>query len=292
MFLFILATYRVATNLVIKYMLKSKASLLKYNDIINNLPKNIADGIDLHLASTVTSTNDVIQSIPLIDNTKTILCADYQTKARGRRGRSWHNKSGASICMSIRMRANNTIQELYGLNIVIAISIVQAINSIQKTEVQLKWPNDIIMLQRDDYYKIGGVLIELVTTSKTTQDIIIGVGINNTDVGQPSSNTQQAVKIASLQSLYKTAIDRNIIISKLIRYIFSNVDTFFANGLPSFMELWKKFDAFYTKQVSVIAEEKIFIGTALGINNKGGIIVNVNGELQHFYAADVSLRPL
>jgi BirA family biotin operon repressor/biotin-[acetyl-CoA-carboxylase] ligase len=273
-------------------MLKSKASLLKYNDIINNLPKNIANRIDLHLASTVTSTNDVIQAIPLIDKTKTILCADYQTQARGRRGRSWHNKSGASICMSIRMRANNTIQELYGLNIIIAISIVQAINSIQETEVQLKWPNDIIMLQQDDYYKIGGVLIELVTSSKTIQDIIIGVGINNTDVGQPSSNTQQAVKIASLQSLYKTSIDPNLIISKLIRYISSNVDTFFASGLPSFMELWKKFDAFYNKQVSVIAEEKIFSGTAIGINNKGGIIVNIKGEIQNFYVADVSLRPL
>jgi BirA family biotin operon repressor/biotin-[acetyl-CoA-carboxylase] ligase len=282
----------LVTNLVIEYMLKSKTSLLKYNDIINNLPKNIADGVDLHLASTVTSTNDVIQSIPLIDKTKTILCADYQTKARGRRGRSWHNKSGASICMSIRMLANNTIKELYGLNIVIAISIIQAINSIQKTEIQLKWPNDIIILQQDHYYKIGGVLIELIASSKTTQDIIIGIGINNTDVGQPSSNIQQVVKIASLQSLYKTAIDRNIIISKLIRYISTNVDTFFTSGLPSFMELWKKFDAFYNKQVSVIAEEKIFVGTALGINNKGGIIVNVNGEVRHFYAADVSLRPL
>jgi BirA family biotin operon repressor/biotin-[acetyl-CoA-carboxylase] ligase len=273
-------------------MLKPQTSLLNYNDIINHLPKNILNRIDLHLASVVTSTNDVIQSLPQINNKKTILCADYQTKARGRRGRSWHNKSGASICMSIRMQTNNNIQQLYGLNIVIAISIIQAINSIQKTAVQAKWPNDIIFLKQDGYYKIGGVLIELVANKKTAHDIIIGVGINNTDVGQPTVNAKQIVKIASLKSLYKTVIDSNIIISKLISHISSNLDTFFDSGLQSFVQLWKNLDAFYNKIVSVVTEEKTFSGTAIGINNKGGIIVNIKGEQQHFYAADVSLRPL
>ena len=272
-------------------MLASKQRL-KHHKIIKDLPTVIADSISLHIAEKVTSTNDAIQAIPKATHKTTILCAEQQTQARGRRGRSWHNKLGSSICMSIRIQTSNNIQELYGLNIVTAISIAQAINSIKNTEVKVKWPNDIIILKANNYYKIGGVLTELISSANANYDVIIGIGLNNNDVGKPAANTALPVNIASLQDLYNKEIDRNIVVSKLISHICNNLDKFFTNNLQSFMNIWKHFDAFYQKKVSVITEKKTLAGVALGINNKGGIIVDIKGKPQQFYAADVSLRLL
>lgn len=95
-----------------------------------------------------------------------------QTKGRGQYGNSWDILPNQNLALSL------VFQPLLNLNGVLsnyytAILVRDYIAKLTDSEVQIKWPNDIILKGK----KIGGILLEKI--KKNHEDFfIIGIGLN------------------------------------------------------------------------------------------------------------------
>lgn len=90
-----------------------------------------------------------------------VVGADHQTAGRGRRGRSWESRPGASLLVSVILRPAPALVTL--------AAGVAAAEACAPKEVGLKWPNDLMLGDA----KLGGILSELVGDAA-----IVGLGLN------------------------------------------------------------------------------------------------------------------
>ena len=107
----------------------------------------------------IDSTNEFLKGLSsnqVVENF-TVVTAEIQTKGKGQMGAVWVSESGKNLIMSVLVNSfllNNN--QIFDINIVTSVSIIQALKTFKIPEVSIKWPNDIMSYNK----KIGGVLIE------------------------------------------------------------------------------------------------------------------------------------
>lgn len=102
-----------------------------------------------------------------------IVVANYQAAGRGRLGRSWFGKPGASIHLSIVLRPQIVFEQLGLLNLAAAIGVARTLKDLT-IEARIKWPNDVLIEER----KVSGILSEGKVKEGRAVAVILGVGIN------------------------------------------------------------------------------------------------------------------
>jgi BirA family transcriptional regulator, biotin operon repressor / biotin---[acetyl-CoA-carboxylase] ligase len=90
--------------------------------------------------------------------------ADHQTAGRGRRGRTWESRPGASLLVSVVLRPAPALVTLAA-----GVAAAEACEAVAGVETTLKWPNDLLV----DGAKVGGILSELVAGAA-----VVGLGVN------------------------------------------------------------------------------------------------------------------
>lgn len=93
-----------------------------------------------------------------------VVGADHQTAGRGRRGRTWDSRPGASLLVSVVLRPAPALVTLAA-----GVAAAEACEAVAGVEVGLKWPNDLLL----DGAKLGGILSELVGDAA-----VVGLGLN------------------------------------------------------------------------------------------------------------------
>ena len=126
---------------------------------------------------TVDSTNNYVAK--LVNKTKvsfgTVIMADFQSNGKGQRENKWQSDKGKNLLFSIYFDSSFlTINTIFYLSKTIAISLRDFIFNITGNNVEIKWPNDILVNQQ----KIAGVLIENQLRNNNVYSSIIGIGIN------------------------------------------------------------------------------------------------------------------
>lgn len=103
----------------------------------------------------------------------TVVVADFQTHGKGQRDKTWQATSRSNLLMSITANLDLwKIKNIISLNHIVALSIQKLLRQ-HTTEVEIKWPNDIMVSDK----KIAGILIETQITSRSKK-AVIGFGIN------------------------------------------------------------------------------------------------------------------
>jgi biotin-[acetyl-CoA-carboxylase] ligase BirA-like protein len=108
----------------------------------------------------------------------TVLVAESQTGARGRKGR-WEAPGGRGLYFTF-IRQARTGEPISLMPIAVARWLREAIKDACGVRVELKWPNDLYVGRR----KIGGILTEAVTQGEDTY-VAVGIGLNV--LGSPES---------------------------------------------------------------------------------------------------------
>jgi len=93
-----------------------------------------------------------------------VVGADHQTAGRGRRGRTWESRPGASLLVSVVRRPAPDLVTLAA-----GVAAAEACEAVAAVPVHLKWPNDVMSAGG----KLGGILSELVGEA-----VVIGLGLN------------------------------------------------------------------------------------------------------------------
>jgi BirA family biotin operon repressor/biotin-[acetyl-CoA-carboxylase] ligase len=105
-----------------------------------------------------------------------VLVAEEQTAGRGRLGRSWSSRPGASLTFSVLLRPAAVPPGRRGwLPLLAGVAVASAVRSAAGVPAGLKWPNDVLVSGR----KLAGILAE---QSPDGLAVVVGIGLNVTSV--------------------------------------------------------------------------------------------------------------
>ena len=120
---------------------------------------------DVRWFSEVDSTNRVAADLARAGAADGVVVgADHQTAGRGRRGRTWESRPGASLLVSVLLRPAPPLVSLAA-----GVAAAEACEAVAAVPIRLKWPNDVL----SGGEKVGGILCELVGGAA-----VVGLGLN------------------------------------------------------------------------------------------------------------------
>jgi len=217
-----------------------------------------------------------------------VVVADMQTAGRGRSGRGWVSPSGKDIYMTLMLRPQCRPEKASVLTLVMAISVLEAVQELIPQACGIKWPNDIVVNNR----KVCGILTEMSAELDGIHYIVIGVGIN---VNQEQMAEEIQDKATSLYIESGERIKRARLTARVLHYFEENYTIFEKSW--DFSSLVDKYNGFLVnrnREVRVLDPKGEYDGIARGINEKGELIVErkSDGQTELVYAGEVSVRGL
>lgn len=107
-----------------------------------------------------------------------VIVADHQSAGLGRRGRTWTAPPNASIAISVVLPAPDA--ELIGwVPLVTGLAVARALeDSPYAVPVTLKWPNDVLARDGDQWHKVCGVLAQSIPVTPAGAVVVVGAGVN------------------------------------------------------------------------------------------------------------------
>lgn len=233
-----------------------------------------------------------VEILPIIDSTNQYMLdkipdlksgdcciAEFQSKARGRRGRQWFSPFGTNLYFSMYWRLEQGIAAAMGLSLVVGIVVTQALRELSGQDIKVKWPNDLYLNDQ----KLAGILVELAGKTGDCAHVVIGIGVN-LNMTNPDPNIVNQ-KWANLGN-----INRNLLVAKIAKTLRENLEKFEKNGLAFFIDDWNHLDNFIHRPVKLLIGDDVIRGVAKGINDQGALLLEQNGKIQAYVGGEISLR--
>ena len=129
------------------------------------------------LLDEVDSTNSYVKREWETLDENTLVVSDYQTKGRGRYGRSFYSPKHEGIYLSYLLKPNfDDIRKTQLVTIAACLGVIDAIEKSCDVVLEIKWLNDIYYQKK----KLCGILTEasIEMTSQQIQYLVVGIGIN------------------------------------------------------------------------------------------------------------------
>ena len=178
----------------------------------------------LHFSRVTGSTNnDAAAAARMGAPHGSVYFSDEQLAGRGRGDHGWISAAGEGLYVSVLLRPRISaacmafIPFAAGLAAAHAIRTVSSLASTPRLEVDLRWPNDLLIGPR----KAGGILVEAGTNSERLLHAVLGIGINvhqrvfPPDLATPATSldlesnrhiARQDLLLALLKSLQREAL--------------------------------------------------------------------------------------
>lgn len=215
----------------------------------------------------------------------TLYVAESQSAGRGRRGRSWESPAGESIYMSLLLRPEFQPVKAPMLTLVMALAVARALRERTGVDVQIKWPNDLVVQGR----KICGILTEMSTEMTWINYVVIGIGIN---VNQNEFPEELKDCASSLKMETGRRFRRSHLIAAVMEHFEMYYEQFLQEGsLAGFRKEYNELLVNKGRQVKILEPGNHYEACALGINDTGELIVEKeDGSVQNIFAGEVSVR--
>lgn len=245
--------------------------------------KEMSFGKELYQFINIDSTNTFAQTISERVREGTLIISEQQDMGRGRRGRIWFSPFGKNIYFSIILKPSLPILVLTRLTIVVGVSVASALKKFG-IDVQLKWPNDIMINDR----KIGGILSELYSEGEIAKYIILGVGINVHSRGSEFPDDIRDIA-GSIYSTAKKEVSRSKLLLEIIKVFNKNYDSFVYNKgeIGDFKEIWENIAYGKDKDIMISTGTGKEKGKVVGLKSDGALLANIDGVLKEIYAGEI-----
>ncbi|HEX2897298.1 MAG TPA: biotin--[acetyl-CoA-carboxylase] ligase [candidate division Zixibacteria bacterium] len=250
----------------------SAPDVLSATEISFNLKTKLIGKV-IHSFNTVKSTNDIAHQLAEKGAVEgTIITAEKQTLGKGRLGRSWHSPEKMGIYVSIILRPKFSPDKAPGLSIMSALAVAETLISNNIKNVQIKWPNDILINGR----KVLGVLTELSAEKNRINYVIVGIGIN---VRQ--SENDFPPNIRALATSVKRETGQEILRVELFKQLLVNFEKEYAlykkSQLAKSLARIRKISSLLKQEVALKWNGAVVTGMALDIDPTGSLLIQ-SGE--------------
>ena len=197
-----------------------------------------------------------------------------QTKGRGQYGNSWENLPEENLAYSFALKTKNINVSDTCFNFYTAILVRDFIANLTKTEVKIKWPNDLILKNK----KICGMLFE-----KSKNYFVVGIGINILQ-----ENFKNLPKAGSVLSQTGLSFELKTFTESLHQYLFEHL---VQKEIPNnILELYH-LHLYRKNEVSVFEKNEVRQnGIIQNVDENGYIWIDLENEgLQKFFHKEIEL---
>ncbi|MDZ4763656.1 MAG: biotin--[acetyl-CoA-carboxylase] ligase [Chloroflexota bacterium] len=231
----------------------------------------------MHYYAEIGSTNDTSLAW-LRDNAAhgSIVIADYQTRGRGRLGRSWHAPPGTALMFSIILRPSHLY--LARVNMIAALSVEMALNDVGAAQTTLKWPNDVLLNGR----KVCGILSEGAWDGSQFLGVALGIGINvSVDFGD-TPMASSAISVSEVTS----DVDRVLLLTRVLHHL----DTWMAQiATDTPRTTWRARLSTIGQAVRIALPQETISGIAEDVDEHGALLIRrADGTLGRAFAGDIA----
>ncbi|PAJ71953.1 biotin--[acetyl-CoA-carboxylase] ligase [Pseudoalteromonas sp. NBT06-2] len=270
------------------YRLSNELDLLNSKHISDHYLDLASKESKLEVHPVIDSTNSefmrrIQNNEPL--NSGTVIVAQMQTAGRGRRGRTWQSPFGANLYYSYYWLLDDGLQAAMGLSIVVGLAVYDTLKILYGIEVQLKWPNDILVNNK----KLAGVLVELDGQPQGPCKLVIGIGLN---IKMPENYSEQIDQPWTDLFLLNPndGIDKNKLVAQLTHCLEIRLEEYRQTGLLIMHKEWNQLHAFQDQLVTLAIGKRNWQGICKGIDAQGGIRIRQDGEVKSYFGGEISLR--
>lgn len=248
---------------------------------------NLSTRFALRIVGECSSTNSLlVDDSPPDDGRIHVVIAEHQTAGRGRRGKAWVSWPGTSLTFSSLWRFPAGAPVPAGLSLVAGIAVALALEKLGVGGVQLKWPNDVLLLG----HKVAGILVELLPGRNGTPAAVIGIGIN-LSVPEGARIPDQA-GVTDLVTHLGRLPDRNQLAALLLSEMHKLLETYASAGFPALRGAWQQRNAFAELPVRISGESADLEGICTGVDDDGALLLRTENGILRILSGEVSLRLL
>lgn len=263
-------------------------SLMQLSDVLNEVELRELLGeydINCYYKEEVNSTNLWVKySAEEGEQKNSLYIADKQTKGRGRRGRSWLSDKGVGIWMSLLLRPKLSPELASMITIIAALSVAKAIESTEKLQVHIKWPNDIILNGK----KLCGILTEMSVDMEGLSYLVCGIGINANTEHFPKELETVATSI--YMHTQKVCI-RKYLIKEIIKIFLEYYKLFLKKRNLAFIKEEYEVRLIHKdKYISILGKDSVKEVLSKGIDDRGFLIVSDKEGEYSISSGEISIR--
>lgn len=220
--------------------------------------------------------------IPEIDSTNTYLreradapegllvVAEYQTAGRGRQGRAWVASRGSAIHCSVLLRPPLPPTKLFLLTASCAVAVRDVLASVVGSDVELKWPNDVLLGRR----KVCGILTEVELRSREQPRVVLGFGVN-VHASPPAEIAPHATCVADHSWV---PVSRLELLAAILQRYDSALARLYAGQYEGAWEEWRQGLRTLGQRVQVHGEHGPMYGLARDVAPDGGLILEAEPD--------------
>lgn len=204
--------------------------------------------------------------------------AHSQSKGRGRQGKTWENRLGECLMLSIGWRFEQPQAALGTLALVCALACQRALSQFG-CPAQIKWPNDLV----SGIDKLGGILIETRHRNGCTH-AVIGIGINFV-------LPKNLENVSSIQALSPQRVSVRAFADALFASLHQHLSEFAQHGFAPFQEHYTAAHRDHGQPVCLLENGSVRQqGTVLGIGADGALQLQTAHGIEHIVSGEISLR--
>jgi BirA family transcriptional regulator, biotin operon repressor / biotin---[acetyl-CoA-carboxylase] ligase len=224
------------------------------------------------------------------DTQPVLLVAEQQTRGRGRQGRTWHSRAGASLTFSLSLPLAPVGWS--GLSLALGLALADALDAPQAGQpprIGLKWPNDLWLWEGPGQgRKLGGMLIETVAVGESRM-CIVGIGLNVAPMALDADEASQG--FACIQEFWPEAT-APAVLGRIALPLARALRRFEAQGFAPLREGYARRDVLLGQTVVALTGERM--GQAQGVAEDGSLLLKVQGveAVQRVHSGELGLRPL
>ena len=212
-----------------------------------------------------------------------VVLAEEQTAGRGRAGRKWHSERAAGIYVTLLLRPKLAPVQAPLLTMMAGLSAHAAVQALAGLEVDLKWPNDLLIHGK----KVGGILTEMHAEPGQIRFVIVGIGLN---VNQEEFPGELSSKATSLRAETGKPQSRMELLVRLLREFESDYNRFLREGVASVVARFESISSYAKgKRVRVTNGTETYAGVTAGLGPEGLLQVQRDdGRMMTVIAGDVA----
>lgn len=209
--------------------------------------------------------------------------AHTQTAGRGRRGRVWHSRPGASLALSLAWPIpRGRVAPAYPVGV--GVGVIQALEELGLDGVRLKWPNDLML----GGGKLGGILVEQQAAGHGRPGrLVAGIGINRDHA--EALGLERAV--SDLATHFPGRVPEWLeLAAHVIAWQCRLHPVLLDDGVRSLQGELERLDLLRDQPIEVLDDGAR--GRALGIDPASGCLVAAfaGGAIRHLHSGEVSVR--